>query len=98
MPPSVLLRAGRRLLGREVPIGELHDREDDEEQRDRPGDETHEGGAHVGAVRGVMRGWMMRVGHGGIARRQATRTLVMTSFFWIFFITSSPETTLPKTV
>ena len=85
-------------------VGERHDRADQREQDDHPDDETDECRAgvasvgRVGDVRRVRR--MLRVRHELLVRRvrQATRTLLIVSFFWIFFMTSTPSTTLPKTV
>jgi hypothetical protein len=83
-------------------VGECHHRADDCEEHDQTDDESNECGARVSAVRGVRRVWMlMRVGHIRSREgpsRQATRMLLITSFFWIFFMTSRPPTTLPKTV
>jgi len=39
-----------------MPVGEQHDRTEDEEEREGTDDEAGEGGAHVGPVRDVRAG------------------------------------------
>src|SRR3954447_7798080 len=75
-PRRSALGAGGGLLGGVMPVGEHHDRAEDEEEREGADDETGEGGAHVGAVGHVRAGgpvrMRVRVSHGelsGASRR-----------------------------